>query len=549
MGGFAVYGDRDNFLLCKVTEDRRSVRIYKGEVFVEELQPKGPKEISDIKLMKISSENRLGLYFFYIDNEYEIYDLHKGCWTESEPMHLKELDWTTFNNETFSVIRHPKEGFKLSSSNWKQSKYWYSVPIEIKRARIEIINRIIYVACLGLDDHLYVVKDNQVQWKSEEAVIDFELLEMAETPIVLYINKSNQMTAFNPEGDFNWRPRFAIEGCAISRFKDNFNCFYLLMGDNEIFIYKNFKRLLSFQWSPSLNTASILSHQIQDNKKIGSGSYSDVYRSRFLDVPCVIKVPNDSGRWVASYELSVLSLLNHPNIIKLLGARESIKGYELILEEADNGDLTDYLHRLPFKDRWVNEYNLIAHGIARALMYLHENGFIHLDLKPENVVLDSELNPRLIDFAGLVMLPQDSQSIRLEQAIYTFRYSAPEILKKPIVAYLGSDIYSFAAVIYAMAKHRHPWMGSARPPQELKRHIIAGGRPKLGDNYPEPIKTVVDKCHQADPQKRPTASELVKSFGLFKETKLESLDLDNSSASQESEDLRSNHCFSLVNTV
>lgn len=109
-----------------------------------------------------------------------------------------------------------------------------------------------------------------------------------------------------------------------------------------------------------------------------------------------------------------------------------------------NGSLDRFIGKVPLA--WEIRYKILT-GLASALLYLHEDcgsPMIHRDVKPNNVMLDSELKPRLGDF-GLARLLQDEASVTTKLA-GTPGYMAPE------VGFIGkatpeSDVYSFGMVV------------------------------------------------------------------------------------------------------
>ena len=156
-------------------------------------------------------------------------------------------------------------------------------------------------------------------------------------------------------------------------------------------------------------------------------------------------------------EAENLSRLNHPNIVKVLEVFEENNTAYYVMEFIDGETLDDYIRskgHLP-----EDEALRIAGSVCSALSYMHGHKMLHLDLKPKNIMLDSEGGIRLIDF-GLAKQyndkgePESSTSLGLgtpgyapvEQAQYKQDGTLPATL----------DIYALGATLYKMLTGKTP---------------------------------------------------------------------------------------------
>src|SRR5262249_13163271 len=125
-----------------------------------------------------------------------------------------------------------------------------------------------------------------------------------------------------------------------------------------------------------------------------------------------------------------------------------------------------------------------------ALSYLHEHAILHRDLKPENILMDKEGTPKVTDF-GLAVLDTDAGALsRLEQAMGTLGYVAPEQQYR-----LGvderTDQYSMAALLYELLTGHQP-LGIVKPPSqhnpaltdEIDAVLLRGLEEDPEDRYP-----------------------------------------------------------------
>ncbi|XP_073107349.1 L-type lectin-domain containing receptor kinase IX.1-like [Elaeis guineensis] len=196
-------------------------------------------------------------------------------------------------------------------------------------------------------------------------------------------------------------------------------------------------------------------------RKLGEGGFGEVYMGVLHDLKlevAVKRISRDSKQGKREYisEITTISQLRHRNLVQLLGYCHERGELLLVYEYMMNGSLDYHLYG---KDRfltWPVRYK-IALGLASALLYLHEEWqqcIIHRDVKPSNVMLDSEFNAKLGDF-GLARLMDHDCNPPTTVLMGTRGYIAPEyaVTGKPSKE---SDVYSFGVVILEIACGRKP---------------------------------------------------------------------------------------------
>jgi len=150
-------------------------------------------------------------------------------------------------------------------------------------------------------------------------------------------------------------------------------------------------------------------------------------------------------------ELSVIGRIYHMNVVRIWGFCAEKTHRLLVSEFVENGSLDKILfHNMNLSPSltWSQRYN-IALGVAKGLAYLHHEcleWIVHCDVKPENIQLDEDFQPKLADFGLVKLLGQGAGAQMLSRVHGTRGYIAPEwVLNLPITGKV--DVYSYGVVL------------------------------------------------------------------------------------------------------
>ncbi|CAG8672311.1 25999_t:CDS:2 [Dentiscutata erythropus] len=205
---------------------------------------------------------------------------------------------------------------------------------------------------------------------------------------------------------------------------------------------------------------------------IGRGAMGEVFLASFQNKPVVVKKSQRDMDLLLKEYSNYLKLRNHTNIIRFYGVtRDDKYTFSLVLEYASNGNLSSYLktHTVDwnFKAR-------VCRDIALGLMHCHDNNVLHFDLKPENVLLDKNLIPKLADFG--ISKTKSRMVLDNGKAGGTLNYVAPERVCRDLKMRelfenhpKLSDIYSYGLILWSVGNDgEHPFDGM--DDDEIKEH-------------------------------------------------------------------------------
>jgi serine/threonine protein kinase/Flp pilus assembly protein TadD len=208
-------------------------------------------------------------------------------------------------------------------------------------------------------------------------------------------------------------------------------------------------------------------------RKIGEGGMGAVYLSRQLSLnrSVAIKIldkdlANDKNfvqRFFREAQTSAL-LQNHPHIIKAIDVGESQGHHYFVMEYLEGETIGELLKQGSFSEK---ESLKIVLAIAKALNYAHQHKMIHRDIKPDNIMLTSTLEVKLLDF-GLAKKIEKTDLTQSGVTLGTPYYISPEQISTHRVD-IRSDIYSLGATLFHLITGKVPFDGTSPLAIMIKR--------------------------------------------------------------------------------
>jgi serine/threonine protein kinase len=154
-------------------------------------------------------------------------------------------------------------------------------------------------------------------------------------------------------------------------------------------------------------------------------------------------------------ELRVIGRINHMNLVRIWGFCSDSSSKMLVTEYIEKGSLANILFNDNILLEWKQKFN-IALGVAKGLAYLHHECLewvIHCDVKPENILLDQNLEPKIADFGLAKLLNRGGSNQNVSRVRGTVGYMAPEwISSLQITAKV--DVYSYGVVLLELVLGR-----------------------------------------------------------------------------------------------
>jgi hypothetical protein len=204
-------------------------------------------------------------------------------------------------------------------------------------------------------------------------------------------------------------------------------------------------------------------------------------------------------------EARLLARLSHPNIVQVYDLIEDGNRLWIAMEFVDGGTLADAIERTGAL-AWPEALRL-GRQIAAALGFAHEQGVIHRDVKPINILLTTDGIPKITDF-GLAKLLESSVHTQEGSLLGSARYMSPEqAAGRPADA--RSDIYSLGITFYEMLCGRAPFEGETA--SVLAQHL-SQDPPPLGDlarDLPPGLEGLVMRMLEKEPERRPADLDAV----------------------------------------
>ncbi|XP_023633782.1 mitogen-activated protein kinase kinase kinase 18 [Capsella rubella] len=204
-------------------------------------------------------------------------------------------------------------------------------------------------------------------------------------------------------------------------------------------------------------------------------------------------------------EQSILSTLSSPHILKYIGSGLTLESgvmlYNILMEYVSGGSLHDLIKssggKLPEPE--ISSY---TRQILNGLVYLHERGIVHCDLKSQNVLVEENGVLKIADFGC-------AKSVAKSDFAGTPAFMAPEVARGEEQSF-PADVWALGCTVIEMMTGSSPWPGLNDVVAAMYKIGLSGESPEIPVKISEKAKDFLMNCFKKDPKQRWTVQELLK---------------------------------------
>lgn len=246
------------------------------------------------------------------------------------------------------------------------------------------------------------------------------------------------------------------------------------------------------------NGTTILNGRYEIIRPIGYGGMAEVFlaHDQLLDRDVAVKMLRD--QFLSDKELlqqfqreaKSAARLVHPYIINIYDVVSDGSSQYIVMEYVDGVTLKEYMqeHKLG-----LNTVLEIGVRLADALEHAHSHNVIHCDIKPQNILLEKNLNPKIADF-GIAKMVTNQTMVYSKAVMGSVHYISPEQASGGKIT-ACSDVYSLGIVLFEMLTGKVPYTGNTAVAVAMMH--VEKPVPKLADymeNVPEGLQQIIDKA-------------------------------------------------------
>jgi serine/threonine protein kinase len=255
---------------------------------------------------------------------------------------------------------------------------------------------------------------------------------------------------------------------------------------------------------------------------IGIGGMADVYKA--FDVveekTVAVKIlkeeylTNEDFKRRFRNESKAIAVLSHPNIVKIFDVSFGDRVQFIVMEYVDGITLKEYIQQQKVVS-WKETVHFTVQ-ILRALQHAHDNGIVHRDIKPQNVMLLQDGTVKVMDF-GIARFARDNGRTISEKAIGSVHYISPEQARGEVTDE-KTDIYSVGVMMFEMLTGKLPFDGESPVAVAVKQMQAEAPAPRsINEDIPEGLEEIVVRAMKKDPDLRyQTAAEMLRDIDEFK---------------------------------
>ena len=247
------------------------------------------------------------------------------------------------------------------------------------------------------------------------------------------------------------------------------------------------------------NEYEVDSAELEYHKKLGSGSFGEVYRAYWKKTPIAVKIVSShlEDKQEFKSECGFLQKLSHPNVISFYGIVTDVK-VGIVMELME-----DSLEHYSISNTPKEQCLTFVLDVARGLHYLHSKKIIHRDIKPSNLLLTKSKQVKISDFGFSCFQYDPSQYYKISREPENYRYMAPEVIKgEPYNT--SVDIFSLGVIMYKLMEDQ-PYKNLI-----ITEIIVACTEKQYLPKFKsKSTKQLIESCWNYNTKERLTASQVI----------------------------------------
>ena len=267
----------------------------------------------------------------------------------------------------------------------------------------------------------------------------------------------------------------------------------------------------------------VLDDRYKIESVLGIGGMAVVYKAydQQLQRDVAVKVLRDDvamdaeSRKQFRKEYQAVGMLSHPNIRAVYDVVVSGDTEYIVMEFVDGINLKQYMRKkliIPWQ-----EVLRLSIQVARALCHAHSRGIIHMDIKPQNIMLPLDGTVKIADFGIAQIEAAVAPEQAADEALGSIHYISPEQARGDQVD-ARSDIYSLGVVMYEMLTGKLPFDGETVEQVTVQHYSVIPDAPsQFNPSIPEELEDITLHAMEPDPDDRyPTADEMLADLERFR---------------------------------
>ena len=242
-------------------------------------------------------------------------------------------------------------------------------------------------------------------------------------------------------------------------------------------------------------------------RQIGAGGMGRVFLASDEGLGRRVAIKTLQARWAGNHQLSerfmqearAMAQLNHPAIVRIYALGPAAEIPHFVMEWIDGSPLVQAARPLT-----TNQKAELLHKVVLAVDFLHRNHFVHRDLKPANILVDSNLEPKLLDFGLVLEMEDHSRRLTLSGVVVgTPDYFSPEQAQGSAQVDARSDIFALGAILYEVLTGTLPFPA---PGIEDQIRAICENDPipprRIDRSIPGELQNICMKALEKNPDQR-----------------------------------------------